>query len=999
MFRQIFGSRLQHPDPEMRRAALAELDTDDPRLGQLALEDAEVQVRVAALTRLTDLETLVAALRRERDEQAREAARRRLIEVLCEAAEGEAALARRTAALEAADDDAVRTAVLLGAADVELRTYLLARVADPAVLARVAAADPAGQLRLAALERVTEERWLEEVARSARNRDKGVARTARERADALREARERGEAAAALCSEVERLAGSALEPADVATFQRLDREWEACERALGEGGAALRERYSASRERIRSRLRHRAELRRRHGEILASLEAAVAALEQADPEAPPPPAVDEEDLRAAWLALGANADLTVDSDRFEGLLETWRAGAERLRADALRAAAAAQWLARHEALVGTAAGAPETVTPTALDPAALRAEWEGLARPADTACAERLEQRFSRLLEAIGGGRGQHDGATEGSPRRRAGAPPSAPRPDGTAIATRVADLSARLDEAAGLVEGGELARAATIVDAVREQTEALASSHGRKAVRRLRERLQALAPKLEELRAWRRWSTGQARERLCAEAEALVGTAPADPAELARGIRRLREEWQKLDRAEGGAPRALWARFNDACSRAYAPCKEHFAAEAARRQENLVAKTALLEALEAHLEGIDFDGQVDWRELDRAFGDFQRRWRPIGAVDRREGKALSSRYERLRAAVSARLAPVRARELERRRADVAALRELAAAEDLRPAAAEAKRAQAGWAPLVRAPRKTEQALWNEFRAVCDDIFERLAQQREAQSQLRDGALEQALAACDAIDALAGELASLGFGEAATARETALQADFSAEQARFDAAGTLPRARADEVRSRYRGACARFEDARRERRRSRQAHRLDGLAARAAIAAALEQAVLAGTPDALAAAVADAETRWASLEPVQDPGLDAVTTRWRRALAAGGGDAGVAAALRGDVDTARAEREALCLQLEVATGIDSPPQWQERRMALQIERLQASLRGTGERDGGRAEVEALLRRWFALGPATGEEGDAALEARVARARAAAGGAGRARAGG
>ena len=77
----------------------------------------------------------------------------------------------------------------------------------------------------------------------------------------------------------------------------------------------------------------------------------------------------------------------------------------------------------------------------------------------------------------------------------------------------------------------------------------------------------------------------------------------------------------------------------------------------------------------------------------------------------------------------------------------------------------------------------------------------------------------------------------------------------------------------------------------------------------------------------------------------------------------------------------RERRERLCLELEVAAGVESPPALAQERLRLQVSRL-AERMSEGEADSLRGAAD-LLRAWYLLGPAPC---DVALKARVERVR-------------
>ncbi|MEM9384664.1 MAG: DUF349 domain-containing protein [Pseudomonadota bacterium] len=978
MFRQIFGSKLQSPEPELRLQAVDELDVDDPRLADVALRDAAAAVRRAALAKLNSLEVLSQAAEADVDSQTRAHAKQRLVEVLCTAApsaEAHSARAACMARFAGAGDASLVEAVLTQASDPPLRAAALALVTKQALLAQVAATDPAGQLRSAALERVEEESLLEEIARSARNRDKGVARLARERADAARLARERAEEADRLCSEIDRLAESGLDAVDTAAYLKVDQEWERWASADEHDFTEARARYAGARARIQASLTGRAEARRRADDILAMMDRETTA------SSAQIGATEIASLREQWRVLSDAAGPDYGLAAFDDAATRLEAARAARVEDQRRAEILQTWLAERE-------GQGEVID------ACLASAWEALDKPKSENLLNPLAARY-HALHPIPEGDSADSGTTSDAGSNSEGGVGEETAKQGpdraidpAELAKRLDQLAERLDQADAHIAAGELKPATAAFDAARVLSEQLGKARGNATIRSARERLASTGPKLNELRSWRRWSTDRARERLCDEVEQLLTSEPQDPAALARTIRGYRENWKKLDKTEGGATKALWGRFNTACTKAYEPCRKHFAAEADQRNANLALKVALVERLESLAVGTDWEGEVDWRGLDKAIGQFRREWRGVGPVNRRDNKPLMARHDKIRAVFDGRLVPIRERELERRRQVVKALTELSERDDLRGAADQAKRAQADWSPLVRGPRKVEQALWTDFRAACDRIFERLREQREVAQGARDDALKSAQQACEQIETLATQLASLGFRDDDRGREDSLVRAYGEARKAYADAGEVPRAKEGALKARYRKACDGVDATRRQRRDARQLQGLSALAERAALAAQLEQAVLANVSD-LAERADSVSSQWDALEDTADKGLGAVVTRYERALACARGDEAAAQTLRNSLADTLRDREQLCLELEIATGVDSPAHLKAQRMAFQIDRLQASMSGTDKPSS--AQIEGLLRRWHGLGAVAARDHES-LEARFGRVSAAAHGA-------
>ena len=105
---------------------------------------------------------------------------------------------------------------------------------------------------------------------------------------------------------------------------------------------------------------------------------------------------------------------------------------------------------------------------------------------------------------------------------------------------------------------------------------------------------------------------------RLVERMQSLVG-AEISPEELARQIRRLRDEWRTLHRgAAGEEPTPEWQQFDEAAERAYEPCREHFARQAEQRKENQARREALLERL-GRFAAEQAGEQPNWRLIRQA--------------------------------------------------------------------------------------------------------------------------------------------------------------------------------------------------------------------------------------------------------------------------------------------------------------------------------------------------------------------------------------------
>ncbi|MCC6172252.1 MAG: DUF349 domain-containing protein [Gammaproteobacteria bacterium] len=311
---------------------------------------------------------------------------------------------------------------------------------------------------------------------------------------------------------------------------------------------------------------------------------------------------------------------------------------------------------------------------------------------------------------------------------------------------------------------------------------------------------LEQLDAKLNELRQWKDYVAAPKRLELIEEMEALVGVdEPPEP--LAEHIRALRQEWRTLNKGLVTLPEADAERFEQAYQAAFKPCQAHFAAQAAQRRAHLEARQRVLERLLAFEAGLDAEAP-DYPLIGRVLREAPQEWRSHSPVDRDVARPLEVEFHRGLDRLRARLDAWQARNAADKQTLVTKARQLAQVPDIARAIDEAKRLQAEWKATGPAPHAQSQALWEEFRALCNDVFERRQQAVAAQSAALGQARAQVEALCAQIEQASGE---------APADRSAGEARLLEWREAFDAVGELPRAEARGLQQRFQRATARFE--------------------------------------------------------------------------------------------------------------------------------------------------------------------------------------------
>lgn len=313
--------------------------------------------------------------------------------------------------------------------------------------------------------------------------------------------------------------------------------------------------------------------------------------------------------------------------------------------------------------------------------------------------------------------------------------------------------------------------------------------THGKHLDTSLDERLHKALTTAGDAEGWQRWLADQVRTDLVNQAEALLDAEKAPTVggrKMQDKLRHLRDSWKQID--QGGLPNhALWKRFDAACNEAYKAVLAWLDQMKKVSADQRAQRLALMEEVKAWtVEQAESD---DWRAQLRALHQFADRWRNAGHLSEKAFGEMQGHWKGIFKAAAARLEAAQKASIERRQALILEAQEVGAAPALRVDAVKAL--QQRWqleAQSVPLDRKTEQKLWEVFRAPLDDAFQRKGTDRTQTSgpiSAHDRAVIDASKALDAANASGDAVkirAAMGALDAAL-RGQALQAHTQNEQA------------------------------------------------------------------------------------------------------------------------------------------------------------------------------------------------------------------------
>ncbi|MBB5610315.1 MULTISPECIES: DUF349 domain-containing protein [unclassified Janthinobacterium] len=809
-------------------------------------------------------------------------------------------LFKRTASKSSEPDPVVAEQVAATAQSASRRAEQVARAqavaGDEAAAAEFIISSEFADARLIAAEHIHTLPLLEKVHAAMRNTDRRVAKLMQGRIDLIRHlAAETQRAQASIDTAQRLLHDEKLSPNQVG---ELDRLWQVI-KSTPELAAA----FDTARAALAARLEAQVVLQRAVIDAVAAARSLAAAGGTAAELAQALERLDLEHAQHAQSPERASLPKHLLSDFTEARNQAQSAlqGLQQHQAafDA-RQAALQQWQAQDSAT---------------LDAETLRRAWSALPHLPESPLSDSLQQQFAAVLAS-------------------APAPTAAPAPAAEAAPRKVKEERALPPKEAGeqffkALDGMEAALQDGLLHVASEHDKTLRDSkHGRLTPAQS-DRLAHVRAEFKRLADWARWGGNVSREELVKAGEELPALA-LPMSELAKKVGSLRERWKSLDTLSGPAPKSLWERFDAACSVAYAPAAQHFKQLAEERQGNaakaqeLINETAALAAQDS----------TDWKQVAAATQRVRQAWTRLGTIDRKEKKRLDAEFGAALDALSKPLETQRQIETARREQLIVEVGLLKPSE--RNTVDMLRALQDKWQELAKAlplERRAEQALWQRFRAACDDIFAKRKETAHAADHERREHLHAREALCASL-----ETAIIPDGDD-KARTAAIHQLLRETRAAWNATGPVPRASEGKIEQRYQAAVASVQaqaDAIAERAGAAQANALRD---KLRLCQALETALNDGGEQVQAQAWSE---RWSALPPLDAHYERSLHQRFAAAQAALGGDGRLAYAQQLQANLPRLQEEVL--RLEIVAGVDSGAEYARDRLKMQVEVLQSSLK-------------------------------------------------------
>ena len=230
-----------------------------------------------------------------------------------------------------------------------------------------------------------------------------------------------------------------------------------------------------------------------------------------------------------------------------------------------------------------------------------------------------------------------------------------------------------------------------------------------------------------------------EAKEAFCQEAEKLAENE--NVLDAFRELQKLHEQWKEFGPVAKEFREEIWDRFKAATAVINKKYQAYFEGQKEKFAENLQAKAALCEKVEA-FAAQEIASSNEWNAISKKIEDIQKEWRSIGFASKKDNQKI---YDRFRAACDAFYGRKRDfysqykdsmnENLDKKLAIIEKAEALKESKEWKKTTDLFIELQKEWKVIGAVPRKKSEQLWKRFRAACDAFFDAKAKEGKADNE------------------------------------------------------------------------------------------------------------------------------------------------------------------------------------------------------------------------------------------------------------------------
>jgi len=248
------------------------------------------------------------------------------------------------------------------------------------------------------------------------------------------------------------------------------------------------------------------------------------------------------------------------------------------------------------------------------------------------------------------------------------------------------------------------------------------------------------VSEKMVELSDWEHYIATPRKQELLVAIQVLVDTPLDNPNEQATKVKQYRGTWNSLGHADEDVDKQLNEQFNHLCEQAFAPCRLFYAEQDKIREQHLEQRQKIIakvDLLASSLIDEKVDAQenkaLDYKKLDGQLNNLQQQWNNTGEVDRNQYKKLQHQFKNAIAPIKSAIGAFHLSNTVEKQTLITKAETLLASDDVLAAIESAKQLQQTWREVGFAGNHQENQLWQKFRQVNDQLFDKRQQLKSEQ--------------------------------------------------------------------------------------------------------------------------------------------------------------------------------------------------------------------------------------------------------------------------
>ncbi|MCK5663190.1 MAG: DUF349 domain-containing protein, partial [Thiotrichaceae bacterium] len=229
----------------------------------------------------------------------------------------------------------------------------------------------------------------------------------------------------------------------------------------------------------------------------------------------------------------------------------------------------------------------------------------------------------------------------------------------------------------------------------------------------KLEERLAEAHEALDKMGDWKNFATEPKYLELC-DAMELLGKSKHHPDKLSKEIKDLQQSWKLLGHSD--ISDQYWPRFKEAADKVYQPCADFFDKRHKTRKDNLQQRQQIVDQLRELLENTDWDNNPDYKAVQSSLRSLGEKFSKIKEVEFGPGQKQWKIYSTLKDDVYEKLNVAYEANIKLKQQLIVQATTLAEGDARTENLAALKILQTRWKQVGVTRRNADQKAWKEFK-------------------------------------------------------------------------------------------------------------------------------------------------------------------------------------------------------------------------------------------------------------------------------------------